>query len=420
MPYGVLIRNRNTMKKDRMESIDLFLMISLAGTVLFLLIMIIGKGFGAEWIVMENNFDNTFTDHFRHIAFASDMKHFYFNTNDATFPPFAYLLYYLLYRINPQSWAVNEWKSARNYTYNIVVLTALFMLVVIIYKYACDKVLDSYSNDKRTLFTIATIISAPVLVGAIERGNISFFTAVLVIFALHFKDSDNKYLRELALILIAFSAGIKLYPAIVGVIYIREKRFKEAVRLVVYGLIVFFVPFAFCGGIPALIQYFKILFFFEGQGYRSWTNIRNYLLSFSDLFGLYDRSAYFVKYFKIVENLFLLFCIASVFRANKFWKQVLYLAGVMALYVPYSYRYTAVYMLIPLVFYLRDNKGVYEASDHVYLVLFALTFTFPVWGMLTPIGADFFIFTPIYLLMIFSFIEEWYGRRHRKRGGATV
>ena len=34
-------------------------------------------------------------------------------------------------------------------------------------------------------------------------------------------------------------------------------------------------------------------------------------------------------------------------------------------------------------------------------------FTLPVWGMLTSLSADFHIFTPIYLLMIFSFIEDW-------------
>ncbi len=190
-----------------------------------------------------------------------------------------------------------------------------------------------------------------------------------------------------------------------------KKRFKEAVRLVIYGVIVFLVPFAFCGGIAGLIQYLKILLFFEGQGYRSWTNIRNYLLSISDLLGAYERSAYFVKYFKIAENLFLVLCVISVFKAKKAWKQILYPAGAMALYVPYSYRYTAVYMLIPLIFYLRD---VYDKdkksflSDRVYPVLFGLVFTIPVWGMITPLAADFHIFTPIYLLMICSFIEDWF------------
>ena len=189
------------------------------------------------------------------------MKHFYFNTIDATFPPFAYLLYYLLYRINPDSWGVYEWKVCRDYRYNIIVFIALLLIVVILYKYICDKVLEKYTDEKRTLFIIATILSAPVLAGAIERGNISFLTAVLVIFALYFKDSENRALRETALILIAFAAGIKLYPAVVGVIYLREKRWKEAVRLTVYGIIVFLVPFAFCGGIAGFIQYLKILFF---------------------------------------------------------------------------------------------------------------------------------------------------------------
>ena len=398
------------MKKNLSKPIDLFLTVSFTGTILFIFTMIIGKGLGAEWIVMENSFDNSFTDHFRHIAFASDMKHFYFNTIDATFPPFAYLLYYLLYRINPDSWGVYEWKVCRDYRYNIIVFIALLLIVVILYKYICDKVLEKYTDEKRTLFIIATILSAPVLAGAIERGNISFLTAVLVIFALYFKDSENRALRETALILIAFAAGIKLYPAIVGVIYLREKRWKEAVRLTVYGIIVFLVPFAFCGGIAGFIQYLKILFFFEGQGYRSWTNIRNYLLSVSDLFGLYEKSAYFVKYFKIIENLFLIFSIISVFKTNKRWKYALYPAGIMSIYVPFSYRYTAVYMLIPLFFYLRDIYDDYEArplSNRVYPVLFGLVFTLPVWGMLTPLVADFHIFTPIYILLIYSFAEDW-------------
>ena len=335
------------MRDKRIRPMDLFLTVSFAGTVLFVLTMIIGKGYGAEWIVMENNFDNSFTDHFRHIAFASDMEHFYFNTIDATFPPFAYLMYYLLYRINPKAWGVYDWKLCRDSRYNIVVYIALLLIVVIAYKYICDKLLVQYTNEKRTLFVIATLLSAPVLAGAIERGNISFLTALLVIFALYFKDSGIRWKRELALVLIAMAAGLKLYPAVVGVIYLKERRWKETVRLVLYGVLIFFIPFAFCGGIPALIQYIKILFFFEGQGYRSWTNIRNYLLSLSDLLGMYERSAYFVKYFKIAENLFLLLCIASVFKTGRNWKRILYPAGAMALYVPYSYRYTAVYMLIP-------------------------------------------------------------------------
>ncbi|MBQ6575485.1 MAG: hypothetical protein IJL90_05195, partial [Lachnospiraceae bacterium] len=109
------------MKKAEFGPFSLFLIISFAGTLLFFITLIASGSDAASWIVMENSFDNTFTDHFRHIAFASDMKHFYFNTNDATFPPFAYLIYHVLWRMNPYTYGVSDWKIARDTTYNIVI-----------------------------------------------------------------------------------------------------------------------------------------------------------------------------------------------------------------------------------------------------------------------------------------------------------
>ncbi len=362
------------MKKVRPDAYSLFLMISFAGTILY------------------------------------DMQHFYFNTNDATFPPFAYLLYYLLYRINPNSWAVNQWKECRDYQYNPLVYLMLTILLVLVFKLVVDKLLPQYGNGRNLLLVIAVVCSAPMMAGALERGNISFLTAVMLLGALYLKDSDTAWKREAALLLIAAASGLKLYPAIFGVIYIVEKRYKEGIRLLVYGLLVFLVPFIFCGGIPGLIQYLKILFFFENQGYRSWTNVRNYLLSISDLLGQYENSAYFVKYFKIAENLYLIFCVVSMFRTKEKWKLALYTAGIMALYVPFSYRYTSVYMLIPLIMYLKQDK---EKQKIIYSVLFALTFTIPVYGLLTPLAADFYIFTPIYIMMIYSFIEDWCRKKER-------
>ncbi|MBQ9606145.1 MAG: DUF2029 domain-containing protein, partial [Lachnospiraceae bacterium] len=247
------------------------------------------------------------------------------------------------------------------------------------------------------------------MAGAIERGNISFLTAVMVLAAFYLKDKESPACREAALILIAMAAGLKLYPAVVGFVYVREKRWRETIRLIIYGLLVFLVPFTFVGGIPALIRYIQVLFFFEGQGYCSWTNIRNFLLSISRVLGQYDNSAYFVKYFKIIENLYLLLCIASLFKTKEKWKYAIYTAGAMALYVPYSYRYVSVYMVIPLVMYFRESM---ENQKMIYCILFALTFTIPFYGYFTGWGADLFIFTPIYIMMIYSFIEDWiYSKR---------
>ncbi|MCR4923571.1 MAG: DUF2029 domain-containing protein [Lachnospiraceae bacterium] len=392
------------MKTKKIDSMSLFLIISFTGTILFLLILLFSGGFGAEWLAMENNFDYAYTDHFRHIAFASDMQNFYFNTQDATFPPFAYLLYYLLYRIDPKDFGVNEWREARDYQYNMLVYIILTLLVILLFKLIVDKILAMYSDGKRFLLVTAIVLSAPMMAGAIERGNISFFTAVLVLAALYLKDSKNPVLREAALILIAMAAGIKVYPAIVGMVYVVEKRYKETFRLVIYGLLVFFLPFIFCGGLQGLIQYIKILFFFENQGYRSFTNIRNYLLFISDILGQYESSASFVWIFKLIENLYLLICVLTMFITKEKWKYALYPAGIMALYVPYSYRYTSVYMIIPLILFFRNKE---EEQNKLYSVLFGLTFTIPVYGLISGFDANFFIFTPIYIIMIYSLIMDW-------------
>ncbi len=404
------------MKRSRINSLDLFLIVSLGFTALYLLVLVIGKGYGAEWLVMENNFDYSFTDHFRHIAYTSDMKNFYFNTYDATFPAFAYLLYYLLWRINPNMWDVNGWKECRDYQYNVLVYVMLVLAVMLLFKLIVDKLLNETTSEKRFLFVLAIALSAPMMSGAIERGNISFLTAIMVLAAMYLKDSEKPVLREVALILIAMAAGLKLYPAIMGAVYLAEKRYKEAVRLVIYGLIVFLVPFAFCGGIAGLIQYLKILFFFENQGYRSWTNVRNYLLSVSDLFGLYEKSGSFVGIFKIIENLYLLICVVTCFKVKSNWKRGLYTAGIMALYVPYSYRYTAVYMVIPLVLFLQETlSGENPISyEKLYTALFALIFTVPAYGVFTGFDANFFIFTPIYVMMMFALVEDWILERKKK------
>ncbi|MBQ9911477.1 MAG: DUF2029 domain-containing protein, partial [Firmicutes bacterium] len=247
--------------------INIFLIISLACTGLFLVLLIATKGDAAQWLVMENNFDYTFTDHFRHIGFASDLKNFYFNTVEAPFPAFAYLLYYLLVKIDPPDipWGVEDWEAVMAYRFNLLVYLAIVIVLVLIFKTLTDHILPECPQIKRTALAAAVLLSAPFISGCIERGNISFLTAILMLAAVYLKDEDNKYAREAALILIAMAASLKIYPAFLGLIYIREKRWKETVRLIIYGLLFFLVPFAFTGGVASFIRFCKVIFFFEGK-----------------------------------------------------------------------------------------------------------------------------------------------------------
>ena len=50
---------------------------------------------------------------------------------------------------------------------------------------------------------------------------------ILLMYACAWMDSEKKAEKEAALILIAFAAGLKLYPAIWGVFYLAEKNIRK-------------------------------------------------------------------------------------------------------------------------------------------------------------------------------------------------
>lgn len=72
------------------------------------------------------------------------------------------------------------------------------------------------------------------------------------------KDSEKRWVREIGYLCLAFAAALKVYPAIFGFVLIKEKKYKEAFRLAIYGIAVFIISFLlFCeegiAGIPLFL-----------------------------------------------------------------------------------------------------------------------------------------------------------------------
>ncbi len=377
----------------------LYFFFAWGGIISFLLILILQNTGAGNWLVMENNFNWQFSDFFRQIVYASDLRNIYFNTEDAPFPPLAYIFFHLIYKINPFSLPVElkSWRQAQNHQYNLLIFL-MFMIFVSIF--LVDIVKKILGNGRWTSFFIySVLLSAPFLSGAFERGNIAIVVCLLLLTSLFWKDTTIAWKREAALILIAVSAGLKIYPAIFGLIYLKEKRWSETVRLIIYGLMFFFVPFLFTGGLAGIRQYLNVLGVFGASTAARWTNVRNFWFALQNRLGV-EGNIYFAI---ILENIYFLFCIFSLFRTSKKWKCTLFLSGILTLYIPNSYRYVAVYMLIPLVFWFKQQKGSW--NDYIYAILFSAVFTIPTHGYLLGGVADFWIFLPVYLLMVFAVLE---------------
>lgn len=112
------------------------------------------------------------------------------------------------------------------------------------------------SEAWKVLFCGSILLSG-VFIGSLERGNIIMLAVCYVTFYLFAWKSENPVLRELALIALAMATALKVYPGILGVLLVFDRRWSECARLFVYGVLLSFAPFLwFPGGfelIPDLL-----------------------------------------------------------------------------------------------------------------------------------------------------------------------
>lgn len=86
-------------KIKKIEALDVFLIVSLGISFLFLVGNAFWDGQYFKELVMDSTF--LFSDFFYHIAGSSDTSTMYFYGDPYSFPPFCYLMYTLLWSLNP-------------------------------------------------------------------------------------------------------------------------------------------------------------------------------------------------------------------------------------------------------------------------------------------------------------------------------
>lgn len=196
---------------------------------------------------------------------------------------------------------------------------------------------------------------------------------LFLLLGIFLKDNDNKIIHELSLICIAISAGFKIYPAIFGMIYIVEKRWKEAARLVLYGVFFFFSPFIFWSDRVNIVDYIGTFERYLGKEVYSQTSILgNCIMVFGENGALLGKAIVIAL---IIWALFYLF----TEKVN--WKSLVILTATNTIILAESYLYTYVFITIPLIAFLNQKKENYEKMDFVYATLFAFIFTLPPYSL---------------------------------------
>lgn len=390
----------------------LFYIVSLSGIIAFLVFAFVNNSVSSfDWLIMQHNSTYTLADYFYHIFYGRDLTTVYNAYDvDPCFPPLSYLFYHYCFVINPVE-NMTHLADVINYPYYLFIYLVVASILIVLFSFSIqifnENSAKPWKSSESMFLTVVAILSAPFGASALERGNPAFLVLILLIFAVSFKDSDSKILREIALILIAVAANLKLYPAIFGLMYLKEKRYKEAVRLIIYGVLLFAVPFVFFDGLKSVKDYLIIIRLMQGRSDEQATTIRGVFTSFAQLIGGPSAKWTGHKIGQIMENVYLVITLVAYWIGKNKWKSMFLLVSPMVVYVASAYRYTAIYFFLALLVFLlmvnekkETNEGTFSIMDYVYSFCFAMIFTVPIWAYKFELDNAMYLFIYIMIILI--------------------
>jgi hypothetical protein len=262
-------------------------------------------------------------------------------------------------------------------------------------------------EDRLRLWLVLSVMSSCGVVFALERGNIIILSWGLTLIFILTYDSKNRFQREVGLISLALAAGLKLYPALYGLLLLKKGRFGQAVRAIIYGILCIILPiFCFSEGLAGLKAWVGILRAYSVNGSLSADISAGGVLIelLVETFGFYgiELSS---ELLRIIQVLLFGIFVISAFLSKRRWMQLYNIT--MALFlVSVQNIYGMVFFLLPLLFFFRDEDVFEKTNIMNYLCLVTLTVNIPVFCYDSSGWPRREIYMLIYVVMIFKGIVE--------------
>ena len=326
--------------------------------------LLLSKG---EFVLELTYSESKFIDFWSHIERLLYNQNIYAMDADAIFPPLAYLFLRLFsYPLTYKAAVDNELGHIADSGFGMLTVVMYMLLFAWLFMIAIHFFYKTDSFLKKSVLSGILLFSYAVWGFAFERGNLVIYAMVFLMLGLALRDSPNRMLREAALVFVAISAGFKLYPAFFGFVWIVEKRYKEAAKLVLYGLLAFFVPFFFVDSFANYIHTFTQYLDKKMYSHASVWGV---------VFALFGDNKYSQLFCRGLVALIILWALFALFADGINWKTVTLLMATHTLILPEQYVYTYVFIMIPLICFLNEVDE--RKINYLYAVLFAALFTMP-------------------------------------------
>lgn len=378
-------------KFEKRQTNDKVLLIScgliIFSFLIFVVSAIITRGSTLPSILVSDK-QNTFMDFYNSVYDAANRVPY---EHGVIYPPLCNLIYYIAARFLPkQTFAgIYHFPGGGDIRDLQGVQTAFIIYSVIAFvflTYCVFKLFKNATNRRKYFVLISTLCTYPVIF-TIERGNIVLYSFLFILFYVITYDTKNKFVKEVGLICLAIGGVLKIYPALYGILLIIDKRYKDAGRAILYGLLLFFVPFVFFGGMNACVLMLHNMFSWQNQ--VNGVNLYNYSVGVSGLFGYIAKITHvdFANYKFIGYFLGTLLVVVGCFEKCR-WRKIAFITFAMIMFMPIAYDYYAIFILIPWFLMLTDSQYQWKKIDYYYSILYLLIYcTIPL-GYITIKGAD--------------------------------
>ena len=318
---------------------------------------------------------DVFMDFYNCLKSAADRDP-YNEINMVQYPPLCELIFYFFGRLLPDGLVYSDPYGLRELQSASLAFALFIFIPIAISVYAIEEMSELEIRHKRLLI-LTVLLSSPFLY-AFERGNIILYSFAFTLLFIALRNSGNRFKKEIALIALALAFAIKIYPAAFGILLLKHKQIKEAVRCAIYGIALFFLPFLGLGGLGRFSLMIRWLTQrsdvsgTEGLGAKiNFANvIRIYLLK---LFGISDQ----VSWPQIAAIVLGIILLAAGLCLQKEWMSAAAIAFAISGIPSYSYFYVAVFLLIPLILIFNEKELNSMDISGLALLLIALA-PFPV------------------------------------------
>ena len=268
------------------------------------------------------------------------------------YPPLSYMIFYYLSKCSDYL-KLDAFTAGRGTTMGLAI-SSFFMFFISAILYVI--LYDAYKGKKTYKFLIPTLLLlSSIFIFSFERGN----TIILAVFCLSFfilnYKSENKILKEISFILLAVASALKAYPAIFGVLLLFDKKYKDAFRLAIYGILFTFLPFLFFKGgfnnIPIWLDNLSA----NSKAYNYGTfprfNFRFFASRISDI----DLKNLIYNIFPSLDFLLCVVALITSYFQKIKWKAILQLLLIIVILPVNSAEYMGLYLFLGIILFFNEE-----------------------------------------------------------------